>query len=118
MTPIRIALCLLLVHGALGAFDTFYNHEWVEHLPSRPNAATELLLHSARSWVFVATERASSSSGHGSPSPRRARIRPSTTNGLTRVGAKEGVSRAVDASLSARSQLPRSRCTRARHPVM
>jgi hypothetical protein len=55
MAPIEVALCLLLVHGALGAFDTFYNHEWVEHLPSRPNAATELALHSARSWVFAAT---------------------------------------------------------------
>jgi len=53
MTPIRIALCLLLVHGALGAFDTFYNHEWRERLPSRPEAATELALHSARSWAFA-----------------------------------------------------------------
>jgi hypothetical protein len=53
MAPIDLALGLLLVHGALGAFDTFFNHEWVERLPSRPEAATELLLHSARSWVFV-----------------------------------------------------------------
>lgn len=55
MQPIEIACVLLLVHGALGAFDTFYNHEWVEHLPSRPEAATELALHSARSWVFAVT---------------------------------------------------------------
>jgi hypothetical protein len=55
VSPIEIALCLLLLHGALGAFDTFYNHEWVEHLPSRPEAATELALHSARSWVFALT---------------------------------------------------------------
>lgn len=55
MEPIHVALVLLLVHGALGAFDTFYNHEWVERLPSRPSAATELALHSARSAVFVVT---------------------------------------------------------------
>jgi hypothetical protein len=55
MTPIEIALVLLLVHGALGAFDTFYNHEWKEHLPSRPEAAPELALHSLRSAVFVVT---------------------------------------------------------------
>src|SRR4051812_17220291 len=53
MTPIEIALCLLLLHGALGAFDTFVNHEWREHLPSRPEAATELALHSGRSWAFA-----------------------------------------------------------------
>jgi hypothetical protein len=53
MTPIETALCLLVVHGALGAFDTFYNHEWRERLPSRPEAATELALHSARSWAFA-----------------------------------------------------------------
>ena len=29
MTPIETALGLLLVHGALGAFDIFYNHEWL-----------------------------------------------------------------------------------------
>ena len=55
MAPIEIALCFLLVHGVLGAFDTFYNHEWVEHLPSRPEASAELALHSARSWIFVVT---------------------------------------------------------------
>ena len=53
MTPILIALWLLLVHGALGGFDTFYNHEWRERLPRRPEAATELALHSARSWAFA-----------------------------------------------------------------
>jgi len=55
MTPIEIALVLLLVHGVLGAFDTFYNHEWKERLPSRPEAAGELALHSARSAIFAVT---------------------------------------------------------------
>lgn len=53
MTPIEIALVLLLVHGGLGAIDTFYNHEWKERLPSRPEAARELALHSLRSALFV-----------------------------------------------------------------
>jgi hypothetical protein len=53
MTPIEVALVLLLVHGALGAFDTFFNHEWKERLPHRPEAHTELALHSLRSWFFV-----------------------------------------------------------------
>jgi len=55
MTPIEIALVLLLVHAALGAFDTFYNHEWKERLPHRPEAHAELALHSARSWFFAVT---------------------------------------------------------------
>lgn len=53
MAAIEIALCLLLVQGALGAFDTFYNHEWRERLWSRPEAGIELALHSGRSWVFA-----------------------------------------------------------------
>ena len=53
MSSIEIGLCLLLVHGGLGAFDTFYNHEWRERLPHRPEAATELVLHSGRSWAFA-----------------------------------------------------------------
>ena len=53
MTPIEIALLLLLVHGALGAVDTFFHHEWLERLPHRPFAARELALHGARSLSFV-----------------------------------------------------------------
>lgn len=53
--PIEVALCLLLVHAGLGAFDTFYNHEWQERLPARPFAAGELALHSARSCLFAVT---------------------------------------------------------------
>ena len=53
MTPIGIALVLLQVHAALGAFDTFHNHEWKERLPQPPQAQAELALHSARSWLFA-----------------------------------------------------------------
>ena len=45
MTPIEIALWLLLLHGGLGAIDTFFHHEWLERLPERPAAGTELALH-------------------------------------------------------------------------
>ena len=53
MTPIEVALWLLLLHGGLGAIDTFFHHEWLERLPERPFAATELALHAARSLSFV-----------------------------------------------------------------
>ena len=53
MEPITVVLCLLLLHGGLGAFDTFFNHEWQERLPRRPEAAGELALHSLRSAHFA-----------------------------------------------------------------
>jgi hypothetical protein len=53
MEPITVVLCLLLVHAGLGAFDTFFNHEWQERLPHRPEAATEVALHSLRSAHFA-----------------------------------------------------------------
>jgi hypothetical protein len=53
MTPIEIALLLLLLHGVLGAVDTFFHHEWLERLPERPFASRELALHAARSLAFV-----------------------------------------------------------------
>ena len=53
MEPITVVLCLLLVHAALGAFDTFVNHEWQARLPHRPEAAPELALHSLRSAHFA-----------------------------------------------------------------
>jgi hypothetical protein len=53
MEPITVALCLLLLHAGMGAFDTFVNHEWRERLPRRPEAAPELALHSLRSAHFA-----------------------------------------------------------------
>ena len=53
MQPIDAALCFLIVHAALGGFDTFVNHEWREHLSRRPEAARELWLHSMRSLMFA-----------------------------------------------------------------
>jgi hypothetical protein len=53
MEPIELARLSLLVHAALGAVDTFYNHEWVERLPKRREAHHELRLHAWRSLAFV-----------------------------------------------------------------
>jgi hypothetical protein len=53
MQPIDVALFSLLLHGLLGAVDTFYNHEWVEQLPRRLEAQHELGLHAVRSAAFV-----------------------------------------------------------------
>jgi len=54
-----IALWLLAVQGAIGAFDTLYYHEWRARLPARGSgAAAELKLHAARDvfyWVLFTT---------------------------------------------------------------
>ena len=44
---------LLVLQGVLGAFDTLYNHELVAKLAQRPEARTELALHSAREAVYA-----------------------------------------------------------------
>ena len=51
--PVHVVLLLLLVHGALGALDTFVNHEWRERLPTRTWAGPELTTHSVRSLMFA-----------------------------------------------------------------
>jgi hypothetical protein len=49
-----IALWLLAVQGVIGAFDTFYYHEWRARLPARgPTAAPELRLHAARDFLYA-----------------------------------------------------------------
>jgi hypothetical protein len=48
-----IALWLLAIVGAIGAFDTFYYHEWLARLPSQPGAAPELRLHAARDLLYA-----------------------------------------------------------------
>lgn len=50
----ELALGFLILHGLVGGFDVFYNHEWVEHLPSRPAARVELALHAGREALFAA----------------------------------------------------------------
>src|SRR5688572_32738876 len=44
----------LLAQGALGAFDTLYNHEHVERLRRRPAARPELALHAIREAIYAA----------------------------------------------------------------
>jgi hypothetical protein len=47
------ALNLLLVQGALGAFDTLWYHEWKQRLATRPGARIELRLHAARAFAYA-----------------------------------------------------------------
>jgi uncharacterized protein len=46
-------LVLLVILGALGAFDTLYYHEWKLRLPSRPHARVELALHASRDFAYA-----------------------------------------------------------------
>ena len=47
------ALEVLLVLGALGAFDTLYYHEWKLRLPETRTARRELRLHAARDFAYA-----------------------------------------------------------------
>src|SRR5262245_12728245 len=47
------ALGLLILQGALGAFDTLWYHEWRQRLPARPTAARELRLHAVRDFAYA-----------------------------------------------------------------
>jgi hypothetical protein len=47
------ALWLLAVQGAIGAFDTFYYHEWRARLPALPGARPELWLHAVRALIYA-----------------------------------------------------------------
>ncbi|WP_175854252.1 TIGR01777 family oxidoreductase [Burkholderia anthina] len=46
------ALDLLIVQGAMGAFDTLYHHELTQDLPHRPRARLELTIHAVRSVLY------------------------------------------------------------------
>ena len=43
----------LIVHGVIGGIDVFLNHELLARLPSRPEAAGEERMHSARELLFA-----------------------------------------------------------------
>ena len=47
------ALWLLTIQGAIGAFDTFYYHEWRARLPALPGARPELRLHALRALIYA-----------------------------------------------------------------
>src|SRR5207237_9613411 len=50
----NVALWLLAVLGVIGAFDTFYYHEWRARLPARGrSAAPELTLHALRDFFYA-----------------------------------------------------------------
>jgi len=49
-----VALWLLAIQGAIGAFDTLYYHEWRARLPARGAlSAPELKLHAARDFLYA-----------------------------------------------------------------
>ena len=49
-----VALWLLAIQGAIGAFDTIYYHEWRARLPARGAlAAPELKLHAVRDFLYA-----------------------------------------------------------------
>lgn len=49
------ALVLLMIQGALGAFDTLYYHEYRARLPGGvPGTSPELVLHAARDFIYAA----------------------------------------------------------------
>jgi len=49
-----LALWLLALQGAIGAFDTLYYHEWRARLPARGRRASpELRLHAARDVLYA-----------------------------------------------------------------
>ena len=48
-------LWLLAIQGVVGAFDTFYFHEWRARLPAGgAQTAPELKLHACRSFLYAA----------------------------------------------------------------
>jgi hypothetical protein len=51
--PHWLLLVLLAVQGVLGGLDTLVNHELIEHLPRRPQAKTEVGLHSIREAIYA-----------------------------------------------------------------
>ena len=53
MQPITVVASLLVAQAVMGAFDTFFNHEWRERLPHQPWAGRELALHAARSAHYT-----------------------------------------------------------------
>lgn len=48
-----LALRILMLLGTLGAFDTFYYHEWKLRLPEVPTARRELGLHATRDFAYA-----------------------------------------------------------------
>jgi hypothetical protein len=49
-----VALWLLAIQGAIGAFDTLYYHEWRARLPALgPQSASELKLHAAPDFLYA-----------------------------------------------------------------
>lgn len=53
MDTLSIVLHLLVMQGAMGAFDTLYHHEWRAALPRRTGAILELRIHAIRAVLYA-----------------------------------------------------------------
>ena len=53
LSTFDLALILLAIQGAIGAFDVLYNHEWDARLPSQSSAWLELRIHSIRAVLYA-----------------------------------------------------------------
>ncbi len=49
----QTALILFAIQGLIGAFDNLWHHEITEKLSSKPNARGELILHTAREFIYA-----------------------------------------------------------------
>lgn len=49
----ELILTLAIFQGIIGAFDLFYHHEYLEKLPWRNTASTELILHGVRNFFYA-----------------------------------------------------------------
>jgi hypothetical protein len=49
----RVVPALLALQGVIGGIDTLVNHEWLARLPRRPEARTEIGLHSVREAIYA-----------------------------------------------------------------
>jgi uncharacterized protein len=53
ISVLDLSLILLVIQGAIGAFDVLYNHEWDARLPTKPAAAKELGIHGVRAVLYA-----------------------------------------------------------------
>ena len=53
MSPLDLLPWLLLAQAVVGGFDTLFNHELLAGLPHRPDAHTEIGLHTVREAIYA-----------------------------------------------------------------
>jgi hypothetical protein len=53
VTPEALLPILLVAQGLVGGVDTLLNHEWIERLPHRTSARSEIGFHSMREAIYA-----------------------------------------------------------------